>query len=553
MIASIVVALVAVLIATVAIIARQRLVKYRPLAHLPTIPYIKSLSFLINAKRPFNERYDDSKQSLTLADRKLHVVWMAWGQPVVTGTSPVLIKELFDINKFAKFDFLLRGTTFFSKLMGRNVATANGDEWLLHRSITRPAFARPLKMDVFVEETRKVLAILQSHAQRSSAKSSSAVIDVYGLMQRLTLSVLGFGIFSFDFESLPPLEAIKTMVDYASMPAGPYVEMYNSIIREIMSPIYIVFPFICHLPIPSIRETWKKVNAFSDLLRGMVEKRKDSIAKLKTEGKSLDPKSMDLLDMMVEAAFEEGATTKWTTENMMHNLFTFFIAGHDTTSNALSCALYHFAKHSDIQAKARDEVNEIFGTPKSFEEALFLGQQDPITHPQLSRLYLINAVIKETMRLFPSAAQPVLRVAAADVNVRIPLGEESGGAVREITIPKGTMAVVDLWGVHHDPDNFEDPEAFKPERWLNSVTPSVDSPESDARTLLWAPFGGGPRICMGMQFSLVEQRVFLLMVLRAFDIEFSEVNRERKLILGPGALLHPVGLELVFKPKWKTA
>ncbi|KAI8812244.1 cytochrome P450 [Cladochytrium replicatum] len=544
--------IIAIFIGSAVLFARRRASKNRnPLSQIPRIPFLKTLPLLISGNIPYDELYNGVRSSLSLSDRKVYVVRMPWGQPAISGTSPVLIKEFFDTNKFIKFDVTYGRKSFYSTLMGRNISAVNGDEWLLHRSVTRPAFSRPLKMDVFIMETQKAMKILQNHTKRSTESSAKRAIDVYRMMQRFTLSVLGFGIFSYDFQSLPTLEVIDKFEDFSTAPAGPYVDMYNHIIKHIMSPKYFAFPFLLYTPLPSIRETWNKVNAFSDLLRGMVEKRKESVAAIKAEGKSLDPQSMDLLDMMIEAAFEEDAATKWTTENMMHNLFAFFVAGHDTTSTALSCALFQLATHPDIQNRARDEVKEIFGAPNSFDEAIFLGNQVPITHSQLSRLQLINAVIKESMRLHPSVAQ-LIRVAATDVNVRIPLGKQSGGVVREFTIPKGTIAAVDIWGAHHDPENFENPEEFKPERWLNNAKMNADEP--DTRLPSWAPFGGGSRICMGMQFSLVEQRVFLLTVLRAFDISVSEKDKGKKLALGGGGLLHPVAaLELVFNPRWPVA
>ncbi|KAI8813118.1 cytochrome P450 [Cladochytrium replicatum] len=515
-----------------------------PLGRLPTVGYLQSFRYLVSDK-PFGERYNEVRKRLSLADRKILTIIMPWGTRIVTGTSTVLTKQIFDTKKFDKIDMSAKGESYVMKLIGKNIATATGEEWNHHRAVIRPAFARPLKMEIFVHETQKAMALLRQHANYTSSKSANKQvkgIEVYSLMQRLTLSVLGFGIFSFNFESLPSsLDKMESeMTEYATLTSGPYVEIYNSIMNNMMHPAYFIFPFLCHLPLPSVRENWKKVNKFSDLLRDIVETRKISFKKILDEGNSQDPKKMDLLDMMIEANME----SDFTTENMMHNLFAMFLAGHDTTSNALACAAYNLAMNPDAQKRAREEVNGIFGTPTNFDEALLLGKDDTVTQAQLSRMQYLNAVIKESMRMFPGIAQGVMRVAKEDVHLNVPLGGTAEGAVREVVIPKGTSLWMDLWGIHHDPDNYDDAEKFIPDRWLNGATSSAE--ESDAHSSIWAPFGGGPRICIGMQFSLTEQRVFLMLLLRSFEILPSPITKP--ITLNSGTVLHPVNLELVFKP-----
>ncbi|RUS33930.1 cytochrome P450 [Jimgerdemannia flammicorona] len=161
------------------------------------------------------------------------------------------------------------------------------------------------------------------------------------------------------------------------------------------------------------------------------------------------------LDVIGKAAFNF---------NFDDNIAIFFIAGHDTTSIALSCAMYYLAVNQDMQKKARDEVLRILG-----------DELHPVapTLEQTKDLKYVNAVMKETMRCNPPTASVMTRVATEDIQ----LGSHF--------VPKGSHVVLDIFAIHHSPQAWEDSERFDPDRFAEGGEYESKAPGS----CTWMPFG----------------------------------------------------------------
>jgi len=170
-------------------------------------------------------------------------------------------------------------------------------------------------------------------------------------------------------------------------------------------------------------------------------------------------------------------------ETIRDNVSVFFLAGHETTSTALSWILTILVKYPEVQEKARKEV---------FERI-----PGEVTYDSLKELPYIDGLIKEGLRIYPPAPAIGGRYAANDSVV---------GTVR---IPAGTYIELNLISMAHDPKIWNDPEVVRPERWYNE---NLTKEQRSA----WMPFSVGPRICIGMSFSLFEQKIFLINLLKKF-------------------------------------
>ncbi|XP_015687266.1 cytochrome P450 4V2 [Protobothrops mucrosquamatus] len=210
------------------------------------------------------------------------------------------------------------------------------------------------------------------------------------------------------------------------------------------------------------------------------------------------------LDMLLNARDEDG--NKLSDIDIREEVDTFMFEGHDTTAAALSWAIYLLASHSEIQRKVHNELDEVFG-----------DSDHHITMEDLKKLRYLECVIKEALRLFPSV--PFF--------ARI-LNEECH--IRGYKIPKGTDVIILPYALHRDPDNFPDPEEFRPERFF---------PENSTgrHPYSYIPFSAGPRNCIGQRFALLEEKTILATILRHFWIETKqtcdEVGMAAKLILRP--------------------
>ncbi|KAI8804210.1 cytochrome P450 [Cladochytrium replicatum] len=544
----------------------------RPLTDppVPTVPFYKSAYFtMMMPYIPMDERFRRTLSHLSKDGTKIFQEWFG-PVPVVTLTTAESAKVMFDYAKFPKLSLmrsLAVGESIASYLFGTNIVTAGGEEYLLHRSITRPAFARPYRLPVFVNCTRKLLTILRTHAQHHR----DIPIDTYPFMQRLTLDVLGAAILSVDFGSLPESSSIpKDITNAHELKPGHFVDVWNALVANVFRPAYFFVPYYSKLPLPSVKRDWKVAKEFRGMMETIVEERIQQRRAANADGDYQNKKDMDLVDMMVEAGeaiIRDGSDRhpdkpQWTQEKMVHNLNMFFLA-HDTTANALSAAFYLIAKHPGAQVKLRDEVAGIFGKPNSVSDALFEADENAVrckssvsavtsmrsskrrcggTKKRPERCKLAHLAL---ISLYPSVPFPAVRVAEEDTVLRVPF---SDGSVKSITLKKGACVRTNVYLLHRDEDLYSDPDDFKPERWLSKKEESSDDDTSNAKASGWYPFAGGTRICMGLQMSLIEQRIVIAMIVRSFQIKLSEQAEKEGYVLAGSNLMRPVGLKLFFHP-----
>jgi cytochrome P450 len=223
----------------------------------------------------------------------------------------------------------------------------------------------------------------------------------------------------------------------------------------------------------------------------------------------------DLLGTLLSAQDDDGA--RMTDEQIRDEVITLFLAGHETTALLLAHAFYLLSKHPDVERRLAAEI------------AAALGGRAP-TSDDVPALPFAERVLKETMRLYPPA-WTVGREVAEDVEV--------GGYV----LPKGTQVLASQWVVHRDPRWFPNPEGFDPDRW---------APEraADVPRFAYFPFGGGPRICIGNHFAMMEATLILALVVQRFRIELCAGER---LALKPGVTLRQAGPGLRVRLVARTA
>jgi cytochrome P450/NADPH-cytochrome P450 reductase len=204
--------------------------------------------------------------------------------------------------------------------------------------------------------------------------------------------------------------------------------------------------------------------------------------------------SEDILDTMLNAA-DPVTGERLSDENIRYQMVTFLIAGHETTSGLLSFTLYELLRHPGVLAKAQAVVDEVLGAESA-------------TFEHLPRLGYLDQILKETLRLWPTA--PAFNVA--------PFEDTTLGG--RYDIPAGQPILVLIPQLHRDKVAWgEDAEIFDPERF---------SPERAATipANAWKPFGNGQRSCIGRGFALQEAILFLAKLLQRFDITAADPGYE---------------------------
>ncbi|KAI8089192.1 cytochrome P450 [Halteromyces radiatus] len=352
---------------------------------------------------------------------------------------------------------------------GDNIVMLNGMDWRRHRKIANPAFNRAMPVRLFGELTQTMFKTMET---------LGTTIDVLDLSERLALDTIGKAGFGFDFHALENRN-------------NQWVNYYNSVKEGMLDPFFLLFPIFDTKLLnwfPKRRRIHDNLTNFLNMLGTIIEQKR-LLLNQHNHDKVMDEEERDLLSLMIES--EQGENATLSNEELRSNLCIFFLAGHDTTAFTLAFMMYELAVNPDMQEKARREVISILG-------------DKPVdvlpTNEDTKKMNYLNAVMKETMRLH----NPVLGTTAREVMEDTYLGQ--------IFLPRGSLVSADILNVHRNPEVWESPLVFNPDRFL----PGGEADQQPNSGLSWIPFSSGGRICIGQKFSLIEQRVVMSMLLRKY-------------------------------------
>jgi len=221
----------------------------------------------------------------------------------------------------------------------------------------------------------------------------------------------------------------------------------------------------------------------------------NDIIKKKRQNKNIgvkEQKIRDILDILIETKDEETGK-EFTDSQLRDQVLTFLMAGHETTSTAITWTLYELTKHPEIQKKLHEEVDTILGgnPVKSFD--------------QIEQLKYLNMVVKESLRFYPPIPIVLRRVVNDDI-------------IQGYKIPKDIMVIISPYAIHHNPKYWDNPETFDPDRFS-------EENNKDRHPYAWIPFIAGDRNCIGFKFALLEFKVIIAMLFQKF--EFSLVPGQK--------------------------
>ncbi|KAL7753724.1 hypothetical protein RI367_000655 [Sorochytrium milnesiophthora] len=516
----------------------------RELAHLPRVPITSTLKALFTPNGFIAENQVLAKGATEWclahgkdkdAWRDMYLIWLfgKWG--VVLGKPEYLRTFFTNTETFPKYLPADVGFDLNARFLGINVIISNGDIWRQHRKMANPAFHRSWTTHVFGHCGRVLLQQLDDRVGQP--------VDSFDWMQRATLDILSSAAFG------KSLDAIRH-------PHSRIVKLYNTIMHDLQIPWFQLFPVLQRSTmLPQVRQLHRQIDEFDAFIYGIIDD-KEREAKLRLEaGEVKDAAEMDLLDRMIEASWNDASFTK---TDLRSQVVIFFVAGHDTTAAALSSTLYFLGVNKAIQDTARVEVLRVLGEADA--------EVPPDQHPyattlEQSEMTYLTCVLKETLRLMPAVTGLPLRRTSKAVTL--------GSA----HLPADTPVHVDIFGVQRNADVWgPDAHEYIPDRWLRgpggvpqgspSKPGSPKRGESEVELLAeaavpmspsshgyaWIPFGGGQRLCMGQQFSVIEQRVLLAMLLQRYEWKVvgdsDAVSGRPK--TASGVLLHPTKVQIQF-------
>jgi len=355
------------------------------------------------------------------------------------------------------------------RVLGNGLLTSEGEFWRRQRKLVQPAFHQEriaAYTEVMVAYTERMLA---------SWKDGQG-LDVHEAMMRLTLDIVAKTLFDTD----------------VSREAEDVGAALQFLMGKFMRQAAFAFLLPASIPIPTTRRLRRAVGQLDKVIYEIIRRRRAS-----------GTMSGDLLSVLLQAQDDEGLGM---TDRQLHDeIMTLFLAGHETTANALSWTWFLLGQHPEVEEKLVEELQSV------------LGGRAP-TASVLPRLTYTEMVLREAMRLYP----PVWVI-----------GRRALAPFRmgNYELPAETNVVMSQLITHRDAKYFPEPERFDPDRWRPNDPRNLSLPR-----FAYFSFGGGPRVCIGAGFSMMEAVLLLATIAQKFKLTLVPGQTIEKL---PSVTLRP--------------
>ncbi|THV06953.1 cytochrome P450 [Dendrothele bispora CBS 962.96] len=404
-----------------------------------------------------------------------------------------------------------------SRLLGDGLLVVEGEKHKMQRRVMNPAFG-PIQIraltEIFVDKSLE----LRDYWMREIQKSSNKEVIVGAGLSKMTLDVIGragesnqrfsqsFALqlnvnhptigFNYDFEALSGGANSELSRAFAAVFGN-----FNRTILDFLRTQFVIFRNLPANPVfRNARGLMDRIG--NELLQDAKEMARSSE---KQDGMG---KSRDLLSLLMRSNLDNNLPDhqRMSDEDVLAQIPTFFVAGHETTSTSTTSAIYILTQHKDVQAKLRQEL-------------LAVGTDSP-SMDELSALPYLDAFVREVLRLHA----PVTFIARAAVKddiipLKEPVIDVNGKTLTELHVKKGQLIQIPIQSMNKDKKLWgEDAWEFKPERWGKEPEAAHEIPGVWSHLLT---FIGGTRACIGWRFSVVEMKAILFTLIRAFEFDLA--------------------------------
>ncbi|KAG6683360.1 hypothetical protein I3842_12G007700 [Carya illinoinensis] len=390
--------------------------------------------------------------------------------PVVSIMNPGQLKDILSKN----YSFRKQDANPLAKLLVTGLASYDAEKWAKHRRIINPAFHQEKLKNVLPGFHQSCNDMISKWGSLVSKESGLVELDVWSYLQNLSSDLISRAAFGSSYEEGRMIfELLRELAELA--------------IKSVRS-IYI--PGGRFLPTKMNKRMKEIDRQIQASLKGIIRKRENAT---KVGGAIND----DLLGILMESNSKEIQENDNNIKNIRMSLKDvieecklFYLAGQETTSALLVWTMVLLSKYPNWQARAREEVLQVFGKEKPDFDGL-------------NHLKVVTMILYEVLRLYPPAVA-LSRVVHEDTK----LGS--------LSLPAGVQVSLPIILIHHDRELWgDDADEFKPERFSDGVLKATRGQVS------FFPFGWGPRICIGQNFAMIEAKMALSIILQRFYFELS--------------------------------
>ncbi len=443
------------------------MITYKKIKKVPFLSFLKNSSAItkdpIGHHRVFYEKYGDTFVLLQLE------------KPIILSRE-VEVAQYILKNNHKNYHKSRYQSKNLSEYIGNGLLTANGAYWLKQRRLIQPAFHRA--------RLERLLSIIDETLKRQLGElPTDQDVEVLPLMSKLAFDVVAKSLFqvtTIDHK----MEQLKDII----------ADVQGFIVKEIRQP---------H------KRWWFRVNGSKGLHMELVKKSREIIQSLINERRKSESDGHrydDLLQMLLEARYEDGGVM--SDDTLIDEIIILFVAGHETTANALTFTLHLLGTHPEVLKKIQQEAKDVVESATDL-----MGR--------IAQYKYTRACIEEAMRLYPPAW----------ITDRVALEDDE---VCGYKIKKGTTIGVSFYEIHRDPRLWDKPNEFRPERFLEE-----NRKETSGN---YFPFGAGPRFCIGNNFALYEMIMTIAKIAQQFELK----DHTQAVVLNPLITLKPEGIQMSF-------
>jgi cytochrome P450 len=397
-------------------------------------------------------------------------------EAIVT-TNPAVIQHVLKTNaeNYHKSEIQVKRMGHF---LGKGLLTTHGEAWRTQRRLIQKGFER------------KQLEVLSSIMQDSLAESlrqfdqqaRSGPVDIYPHLMKITFEMVGKSLFG--------------------------ARLKEEDIGLISRTISTVQEFMVRQTIQPYLNPWFRVSGELRRHEGMRE-RADGILRDYITTRRREAPGDDLLQILMDARYHDGEGM--SDDLVLSESMQLLVAGHETSSNALSWLLYLLSSRPDCLERLRHEFDSVLG-------------EASLHYSDVSKFAFASQVIQEALRLYPPFWM-VDRMALSD------------DRVEDLVIPKGSTVVVFIYGAHHSAQSWENPESFEPQRFSKEN-------QKAHRPFTYLPFGAGPRGCIGGNYAMLQILMILSVLVRKYDLQLAP---DQTIEARPMVILRPKhGIRMTF-------
>lgn len=405
-----------------------------------------------------------------------------------------------------------------ASITGKGLIAIEGDPHRVQRRKLMPAFSFRHVKDLYPVFWTKTCESVQ--AMTSAVQAGRPELAVSEWASRATLDIIGMAAMGRDFGAVrnPDSELVRK-----------YTRVFES--QDLM-PLFallgLVLPqwLIECIPTKRIREFKESATVIRKLCGELVREKRTKLEAEKREGKVAEHE-VNILSVALESGH-------FSDQSLEDHLMTFFAAGHETTSVSLTWAMYALCRNPEMQKRLRDEVRANLPRLDNADAAA------AITCTDIDRLPYLNAVVNETLRLYP--AVPIsAREAVEDTTV---MG---------YPITRGQAITLPPWAVNVDKTFWgDDADKFVPDRWIDHQADGTETPNNKggaSSNYAFMTFLHGPRSCIGSGFARAEFACLLAGWIGRFEFELAEkeLMDDSKLKISRGVTIKPEGFKVIAK------